>query len=92
MLAQEVAHAADGFEGALRVHVEDKRQGPPQLHDLSSLQKLCGSRFGWTAAKTLEVAQELNDGPLWQEYDCTIIAVLRPQFFSISVNSKVVRD
>ena len=50
------------FEGALAVRVEDKRQGPPKLHDLPSLQKLCGSRFGWPASKTLEVAQELYDG------------------------------
>ena len=61
-LAQEVVHAANGFVGALAVRVEDKRQGPPKLHDLPSLQKLCGSRFGWTAAKTIEVAQELYDG------------------------------
>ena len=40
----------------------DKRQVPPKLHDLPSLQKLCGSRFGWSASKTLEVAQELYDG------------------------------
>src|SRR5207249_3492767 len=32
------------------------------LHDLPSLQKFCSSRFGWPAAKTLEVAQELYDG------------------------------
>src|SRR6202008_5200541 len=51
-----------GFEGALAVRVEDKRQGPPKLHDLPSLQRLCGSRFGWSASKTLEVAQELYDG------------------------------
>ena len=44
------------------VRVEDKRQAPPRLHDLPSLQKLCGSRFGWSAARTLEVAQELYDG------------------------------
>jgi len=44
------------------VRVEDKRQGPPKLHDLPSLQKLCSSRFGWPASKTLEVAQELYDG------------------------------
>src|SRR5438105_10009063 len=50
------------FEGALAVRVDDKRQGPPKLHDLPSLQKLCGSRFGWPASKTLEVAQELYDG------------------------------
>jgi DNA topoisomerase III len=29
---------------------------------LPSLQKLCGSRFGWPASKTLAVAQELYDG------------------------------
>jgi DNA topoisomerase III len=61
-IAQDVANAARGFEGALGVRVEDKRQGPPKLHDLLSLQKFCSSRFGWPATKTFEVAQELYDG------------------------------
>ena len=61
-IADDAVKAAEGFEGALAVRVEDKRQGPPKLHDLPSLQKLCGSRFGWSASKTLEVAQELYDG------------------------------
>ncbi len=61
-VAEDVVKAADGFGGALAVRVEDKRQGPPKLHDLPSLQKLCSSRFGWPASKTLEVAQELYDG------------------------------
>src|SRR5271166_6275740 len=61
-VAQPVVEAAQGFEGALGVRVEDKRQGPPKLHDLPSLQKLCSSRFGWPAGKTLEIAQELYDG------------------------------
>jgi DNA topoisomerase III len=61
-IAQDIVKAAQGFEGALAVRVEDKRQGPPKLHDLPSLQKLCSSRFGWPASKTLEVAQELYDG------------------------------
>src|ERR1700759_3175869 len=61
-IAEKVVAAADGFEGPLGVRVEDKRQGPPKLHDLPSLQKLCSSRFGWPAAKTLAVAQELYDG------------------------------
>src|ERR1700716_3498637 len=43
-IAESVANAARDFEGALSVRVEDKRQGPPKLHDLPSLQKLCGSR------------------------------------------------
>ncbi len=45
--AVAIAAAAEGFQGPLTVRVEDKRQGPPRLHDLPSLQKLCGSRFGW---------------------------------------------
>ncbi len=61
-IAEAVANTARDFEGALAVRVEDKRQLPPKLHDLPSLQKLCGSRFGWSASKTLEVAQELYDG------------------------------
>jgi DNA topoisomerase-3 len=60
--AEAIAAAAEGFTGPLAVRVEDKRQGPPRLHDLPALQKLCGSRFGWSAARTLEVAQELYDG------------------------------
>jgi DNA topoisomerase III len=60
--AEAIAAIAEGFTGPLAVKVEDKRQGPPRLHDLPSLQKLCGSRFGWSAARTLEVAQELYDG------------------------------
>ncbi|MBK9467495.1 MAG: DNA topoisomerase III [Gammaproteobacteria bacterium] len=62
-MAEEVVNAARGFAGPLGVRVEDKRQGPPRLHDLPSLQKFCGSRFGWPAAKTLDVAQQLYDGP-----------------------------
>jgi DNA topoisomerase IA len=61
-IAQDVVKAAKGFEGTLTVRFEDKRQGPPKLHDLPSLQKLCSSRFGWPASKTFEVAQELYDG------------------------------
>jgi DNA topoisomerase III len=61
-VAETVVSAVQDFEGALGVRVEDKRQVPPKLHDLPSLQKLCGSRFGWPASKTLAVAQELYDG------------------------------
>src|SRR5580658_5346824 len=52
-LAEAATNAAQNFEGALTVRVEEKRQGSPKLHDLPSLQKLCASRFGWPANKTL---------------------------------------
>jgi len=61
-VAEAIAAAAQNAAAPLAVNVEDKRQAPPRLHDLPSLQKLCGSRFGWSAAKTLDVAQELYDG------------------------------
>ena len=61
-MAERVLAAASGFEGPLTVQVEDKRQSPPRLHDLPSLQKYCAGRFGWGAARTLEVAQALYDG------------------------------
>ena len=55
-IAEAVANTARDFQGALAVRVQDKRQVPPKLHDLPSLQKLCSSRFGWSASKTLELA------------------------------------
>lgn len=61
-MAEEIVRSAEGFSGPICVTVEDKRQSPPKLHDLPSLQKLCASRFGWGASKTLDVAQELYDG------------------------------
>ncbi len=60
--AVAIANAAQGYRGSLSVLVEEKRQAPPRLFDLPSLQKTCGQRWGWTADKTLAVAQELYDG------------------------------
>ena len=60
--AEAIARAAAGHSGPLSVSIEEKRQAPPRLFDLPSLQKTCGQRWGWTADKTLSVAQELYDG------------------------------
>lgn len=60
--ADAIARAADNHRGPLTVTVEEKRQAPPKLYDLPSLQKTCGQRWGWTADRTLAVAQELYDG------------------------------
>jgi DNA topoisomerase-3 len=60
--ADVIAKAASGHQGPLGVSVEDKHQAPPRLFDLPSLQKICSQRWGWTADKTLSVAQELYDG------------------------------
>ena len=60
--AEAIAKAAAGHQGPLGVSIEEKRQAPPRLFDLPALQKTCGQRWGWTADKTLSVAQELYDG------------------------------
>ena len=60
--AEAVVKAAQDFAGPLGVRVGGKRQRPPKLYDLPSLQKLCSARFGWSASRTLEVVQELYDG------------------------------
>jgi hypothetical protein len=41
---------------------KDRHGTPPRLFDLPSLQKTCGQRWGWTADKTLAIAQQLYDG------------------------------
>jgi DNA topoisomerase-3 len=61
-VAEAIARAAAGHTGPLAVSVEDRRQAPPRLFDLPSLQKTCGQRWGWSAEKTLSVAQQLYDG------------------------------
>src|SRR3954454_6460103 len=60
--AVAIAALAEGFRGPLSVEVEPRRQAPPRLLDLPALQKACGRRWGWTAERTLTVAQELYDG------------------------------
>jgi DNA topoisomerase III len=60
--AESIAKAAANHTGPLAVTVQHRRQAPPRLFDLPSLQKTCGQRWGWTANKTLAVAQELYDG------------------------------
>ena len=61
-IADAIAQAAGKFTGPLSVLVEHRRQAPPKLYDLPSLQRVCGQRWGWGADKTLEVAQALYDG------------------------------
>ncbi|MGO9484373.1 MAG: DNA topoisomerase [Rhodomicrobium sp.] len=60
--AEAICRAAANYRGPLGVSVEHCRQAPPKLFDLPALQKTCGQRRGWTADKTLSIAQELYDG------------------------------
>lgn len=61
-MAEEVVNAARGFAGPLGVRVEDKRQGPPGC-TICRHAEILRLAFGWPAAETLDVAQQLYDGP-----------------------------
>lgn len=44
-----------------RVTSKTTREPPPQLFDLTSLQRTANRRFGWSAQRTLELAQALYE-------------------------------
>ncbi len=61
-LADQVA-TRDRVEPAVveRVQAKAVREPPPQLFDLTSLQRTANRRFGFTATRTLELAQALYE-------------------------------
>ncbi len=51
----------DGIGEVASVKGKDERQPPPLLYDLTELQRHCNRLFGFTAKKTLELAQALYE-------------------------------
>lgn len=47
-----------------KVETKEVVQNPPLLHDLTSLQKEANVKFGFSAEKTLNIAQKLYEGKL----------------------------
>ncbi|WP_068813963.1 DNA topoisomerase [Xanthomonas translucens] len=62
--AEAIIAAATGASGPLAVTHESKSQKPPAMMTLSRFQQLASRRFGWSADKTLEIAQSLYDKEL----------------------------
>ncbi len=44
-----------------RIKIEKKSEKPPQLYDLTSLQRDANTRYGFSAKKTLDLAQKLYE-------------------------------
>lgn len=60
--ANAIAARVKGQTGRVEsVSREEKKDWPPQLYDLTSLQRDANSRLGFTADKTLRVTQELYE-------------------------------
>ena len=57
--AEKLAAAATGTRGPIQVKTEPKKEEPPKLFELTELQKRCNALFGWSAKRTLDLAQTL---------------------------------
>ena len=61
-VAKEIAHRLDGNDACItKVEKEEKRIPPPLLYDLTELQRECNRKFGYSAKKTLDLAQTLYE-------------------------------
>ena len=60
--AKEIAEKVKGKTAAVRsAETVRKQDAPPQLYDLTSLQRDANSQLGFTAKKTLQLAQDLYE-------------------------------
>src|SRR5262245_25913304 len=60
--AERIAARVRGGDARIEsVDAQTRRLAPPQLFDLTELQRVANRRFGWSAARTLEIAQSLYE-------------------------------
>jgi len=82
--AKAIAAALDGKTGAVTTSERrPKREKPPLLHDLTSLQRLANQRFGFSAKRTLELAQSLYERHKLITYPRTDARKITPEEVSL---------
>lgn len=60
--AEEIAARSQGKQGTIKqIEQEEKQQLPPLLYDLTELQRVCNRVYGFSAKKTLDIAQTLYE-------------------------------
>lgn len=60
--AKEIAAKVSGQQATItKVEKEEKKLPPPLLYDLTELQRDCNKKFGFSAKKTLDIAQTLYE-------------------------------
>ncbi len=59
--ALKIAKAVQGQPASVSEEAKPSSQAPPQLYDLTSLQREANSRFGFSARTTLSIAQALYE-------------------------------
>ena len=59
--AQAIVDRCTGKTGVVEENKKPSKQAPPQLYDLTTLQREASSRFGFSAKNTLSIAQSLYE-------------------------------
>jgi DNA topoisomerase-3 len=59
--AEAIVERCRGREGIVEESSKPKKQSPPLLYDLTSLQREASNRFGFSARRTLQIAQSLYE-------------------------------
>ncbi len=59
--ADEIVKRCTGRSGVVDENKKPTKQAPPQLFDLTSLQREAGNKHGFSAKRTLQLAQSLYD-------------------------------
>ncbi|MDO4530515.1 MAG: DNA topoisomerase, partial [Bacillota bacterium] len=60
--AKEIVSKVSGKQATIiKVEKEEKKTPPPLLYDLTELQRECNKKFGFSAKKTLDIAQGLYE-------------------------------
>ncbi len=60
--AKKIVEEVKGKMGIVKsLKKEDKKERPPLLYDLTELQIDCNKKFGYTAKRTLQIAQDLYE-------------------------------
>lgn len=59
--AEQIARAAQGAKGPIKVEKTNKAQPPPKLYSLAGFQMRCNALYGWSADKSLQIAQALYE-------------------------------
>ena len=60
--AEAIRDRCEGKPGVIEETRKPSKQAPPQLYDLTSLQREASNRFGFSARRTLQLAQSLYEG------------------------------
>ena len=82
--AEAVVAALAGRQGTVTTSQrQPKSEKPPLLHDLTSLQRLANQRYGFSAKRTLEVAQSLYERHKLITYPRTDARKITPEEVSL---------